>query len=705
MAAELMYSSRHLRWLEHWVIPLSIFLLAFLPRAIYPVSLSMLWYERAVHFGDALLARDWAGTYLTYHPGVTTMWLAGIGIKIFAWQRGLSSAQLLGTYPSQIGTVNGAIAAGVLPLALAIALCIALSYSLLKRVADPKVAIVGSCLLALDPFHITYSKVLHVNALLATFMFTSVLYLFSYCRRAKWLDLVLSGVFAGLAFLTKSPSFFLMPYVVLVLGIRGLVAVGTDLKARSGWGNWRSHLWGLIRSLLVWIGTAAVIFVVVWPAMWVKPLDVLSEMANWTFFHVETIHENPIFFNGEAEFGDPGVFFYLATIAWKTTAVTLLMSCAALVFALPWFRQKWPGDMVWLLIAYVVFFVVQMNLGSWKQVSYMVPVFPAIGVVAALGLVQSAEMIDRLRGERDRRRVSTLFVLLALAFQFGIVLSHHPYYGTHHNNLLGGSKVARHILPLQDQGEGLDLAARYLNTLPRAQHARAMIYLLGAIPFRRSFVGFTGTGPDPWINYRIYYVNQVMRHLGGEEWEKAWNADRQNAPLWSVAFDGVTYVWVYGTPPGELALGGPEYDVSYRLGEHITLERFRLSSETLVPGSSLTVVLIWKTDQKIPENYMVFCHVTSTKGELVAQRDGPPIYGVRPTPSWRAGEVIEDSYEIFLGDDLSPGEYELSVGMYAPESMERLPAYDASGERLPEDRILLGSLLVQALDISNESSQ
>jgi len=116
----------------------------------------------------------------------------------------------------------------------------------------------------------------------------------------------------------------------------------------------------------------------------------------------------------------------------------------------------------------------------------------------------------------------------------------------------------------------------------------------------------------------------------------------------------------------------------------------------LVPGGSLTVVLIWETDAEIEENYMVFCHLLSTSGELVAQRDGPPVYGVRATPSWRAGEVIEDSYEIFLGEDLASGEYELSVGMYDAASMERLPAYNASGERLPQDRIVLGSIHIQA---------
>jgi hypothetical protein len=705
MIEQLAYAGRWPRWLERWVVPILIFSLAFLPRAIYPVSRSMLWYYRAIRFSDALLARDWAGTHQSYHPGVTTTWLSGIGIKLFAWQRGLSSAQLMRHVPTQPGTVNGAVVAGVVPLALGIALCVTLSYVLLRRITDGSVALVGGCLLALDPFHLTSSKVLHVDAMLATLMFVSVLFLLNYVNGAKRPDLLWSGVFAGLAFLSKSPSFFLVPYAALVVGVGWIAHLGPGFGVVTGWRGGVQGLWREARVLLVWGGVAVVVFILLWPAVWVEPLDVLSRMIRRVVFHVEASHFNPVFFNGRITYDDPGLPFYLATVVWKTTLITLPMACIALAFAAFRFRQAKVSGIAWLLAAYAVFFTLQMGLSERKELRYLLPVFPALDVLAALGLVESVRAIGRVRPLQEWRWLPTALIAVALILQAGTVLRHHPYYGTHHNVLLGGSRVAQHVLPLQDQGEGLDLAARYLNTLPRAQQSRALIHPLGAEIFERTFMGFTTPFRDPWINYRIYYVNQVMRRLDSEDWEGAWKDDRQNAPLWSVAFDGVTYVWVYGAPPGELAPGGPEYDVSYRLGEHITLERFRLSFETLVPGSSLTVVLIWKTDQEIPENYMVFCHVTSIKGELVAQRDGPPIYGVRPTPSWRAGEVIEDSYEIFLGDDLSPGEYELSVGMYAPESLERLPVYDATGERLPEDRIPLGSLLVQAPDMPDVSSQ
>jgi hypothetical protein len=693
---------RRFQQLQHWLIPVFIFLLAFLPRAIYPVSRSMLWYYRALHFSDALLARDWAGTYQSYHPGVTTMGLSAIGLRLFAWQRGLSSEQLLGVEPTVPGTVNDAVTAGVVPLAFAIALCIALSYVLLKRITDQRVAFIGSFLLALDPFHITYSQVLHVDALLATAMFVSVLFLLSYLHRARRLDLILSGVFAGLALLTKSPSLFLLPYAALAVGAYRLGMLRSDVGAEVRERGWGRRLWALVRALLIWGGVVAVVFVLLWPAMWGQPLDALGRMRERVTFHVETAHFNPVFFNGRITFEDPGLPFYLATIGWKTTLVTLPMVLAALVFALLRLRRSGHSRMVWLLAAYVVCFTLQMGLSARKEPRYLLPVSPILDVIAAFGLVQCAEAIGSLRPWRKRRWLPTAIVVLALVLQASVVLPHHPYYGTHHNSLLGGTRVAQRILPLQDQGEGLDLAAQYLNGLPRAQQARAMVHPLGAELFERSFIGFTSAVRDPWINYRVYYVNQVVRHLDSEGWEEAWNADRRTTPLWSVAFDGVTYVWVYGAPPEEPAAGGPEVEVDYRLGEHIRLNRVRLSAETLMPGDTLTAVLIWESDGQIKGNYTVFCHLLSASGELVAQRDGPPVYGVRPTPGWRAGEVIEDSYDIFLDGDLAPGEYELSVGMYDPETMERLAAYAVDGERLPEDRIVAGSLRVEAPDTPDE---
>jgi hypothetical protein len=676
------------RWLERWVAPVFLFLLAFIPRAVYPVSRAMLWYYRAIHFGDAVLAGDWAATYQSYHPGVTTMWLVGAALKLFGWWRGLSSDELLGAYPTVPGTINEGVAAGVVALALALALCIVLAYVLLRRIAGQKVAFVGGFLLALDPFHLMSSKVLHVDAMLATLMFSSALFLLNYVRQRRLGDLALSGLFAGLAFLTKSPSLMLVPYAVLVVGLDGLTSRGVDSREALG-----ARLWVVVRALLVWGSVAMVVFVALWPAIWVDPLGALDNMRERVTFHVETAHFNPAFFNGRITLEDPGPLYYLATIAWKTTLVTLPMIAVALVLAVLRFRRSEASKTVGWLVVYVAGFTLQMGLSARKELRYLLPAFPALGIIAAFGLVQTADALARVR-----RWLPTVLIVLALTLQALLVLPHHPYYGTHHNKLLGGSRVARNVLPFQDQGEGLDLAARYLNGLPRVQHSRALIHPLGGRIFERYFEGFTVTLPDPWISYRVYYLNQVMRRVDSEAWEAAWQADQQSEPLWTVDFDGVTYVWVYGAPPGELAPGGTERAVDYRLGDHIALTRVRLSAETAAPGDVLTVVLYWESDGAVEGNYTVFCHLLSEGGELGAQQDNPPVYGVRPTPGWRPGELIDDSYDLVLPEDLAPGEYVLSVGMYAPDTadMSRVPAYDADGARLLDDRIILATIRVEA---------
>lgn len=678
------------RWLGG--IYILLFLLAFLPRAIHPISWPMQWYERSIHFSDAVLKGDWAGTFQRHHPGVTTCWLSGFGLQVFARLRGLTSSQLLGTEPTPPGVIAQAMTAGVLPLAFTIALCIALSYLLIRRLTGPRVALAAAGLLALDPFYIARSQVLHVDALMATFMLVSALFLLNHVHRHKRSDLVFSGVFGGLAVLSKSPALFLAPYAALVVGVHQLTAL---TERPSGWRGWANRLGVIPRDVLLWSLVVAVTFVALWPAMWVQPVDVLSRMAQRVTSKVETPHYNPVFFNGQIVFEDPGPLFYLATLVWRTTPVTLPMTGLAIVLAtLRLRRDRRNGMIILLLTAYVVFFIAQMCLAARKEMRYILAVFLTLDVMAAFGLVWMAETAAKMRRWRKARWLPSAIVAGALALQAGLVLPRHPYYGTLYNQLLGGIQKAQHVLPLQHEGEGLDLAAQYLNTLPHAQRASVGIHQRGDAMFRRHFVGSTTSLGDPKANYRVYFINQVMRQLDIETWETVWSIDKQSIPLWKIAFDGVTYVWVYEGATQDLAVNGPEYELDFQLGDHIQLKQIKLSTGTLTPGQSLTVVPFWTSDGRAKKSYKVFCHLLSEDRELIAQQDDFPIQGLRPTSTWREGEMIEDSYAIHLDDSVAPGEYELSIGMYDPESMERLPAYNSAGEYVTNGRIVLGTITI-----------
>ena len=72
----------------------------------------------------------------------------------------------------------------------------------------------------------------------------------------------------------------------------------------------------------------------------------------------------------------------------------------------------------------------------------------------------------------------------------------------------------------------------------------------------------------------------------------------------------------------------------------------------------------------------------------MSQDDHVPADNLRPTSGWRPGEVVSDPVQLSLPLDLPPGEYRINVGVYDPDSGERLPL-TIEGERLQYDQLPL----------------
>lgn len=682
------------RWLHRWGIPLSIFMLAFLVRAIYPISRPIVWSDRAYHFANAILEQDWATTYQRYHPGVSLMWLAGTGLQVLSRiQGGVTSNQLLGIEPARPGIMTQSVVAGVIPLALAIAFCIALTYPLLSRLASRTIALVAAVFLVFDPFFIEFSKVIHPDALLSSLMIVSTLMLLVYLkeRRIHWL--VLSGVFTGLSLLTKTPAIYLLPYTALMVSAVIIWRQFQEGRQKQGI-DWRQVIWQVFRTLAIWVGIALAVFIVLWPAMWVEPIEVFNRLLYGIAFHQTLPHMNPIYFAGSVYTEDPGAIFFLATILWKTTAITFPLVVLGFIFAIFRFQSE-RAKVFWALGIYIFFFTIQMSLAEFKQMAYILPIFPALDILAAFGLVWSVEALSNLKFWRSRGWVPIIQIGIVLLASVLLVSDHFPYFGTHHNNLFGGSRVAQQYLPFQDNGEGLELAARYLSQLPHGQDETATLFDRSAIVFQREFIGRTLTEFVPWATYRVYYINHLMRDIGREVWGESWLADQSQEPLMTVEFDGVTYVWVYGEIPEDPVPGKSKNTVHYRLGDSIVLDGYKLSENAISSGETLTVVLYWQPQEEVDGDYTVFVHLLSDEGELVAQQDNVPLNGIRPTDTWLAGEELEDVFYIVTPEDLPLGQYELSVGMYDSETIVRLPAFDGDGNRLPGDRIVIGQVSVE----------
>ncbi len=134
----------------------------------------------------------------------------------------------------------------------------------------------------------------------------------------------------------------------------------------------------------------------------------------------------------------------------------------------------------------------------------------------------------------------------------------------------------------------------------------------------------------------------------------------------------------------------PETRQEVRLGDQIGLLGYALDRPTIAAGKRLAVTLYWSARGRPSRDYTVFVHLLDADGKLRAQSDGPPSDGHDPTSVWDTGEVIADRHEIPLGSDLTAGTYRIEVGMYAPDTGQRVRVLDDAG-RDADDHIILST--------------
>lgn len=89
-----------------------------------------------------------------------------------------------------------------------------------------------------------------------------------------------------------------------------------------------------------------------------------------------------------------------------------------------------------------------------------------------------------------------------------------------------------------------------------------------------------------------------------------------------------------------------------------------LTSEVLIPGETIELLLYWEAAAETTTRYRVFVHLRDQENRIVAQSDGEPAEWTRPTTSWLAGEIIADRHRLQIPPNLPPGIYTLYTGLY-----------------------------------------
>ncbi len=188
------------------------------------------WLTRSGNFYLALSRGDLVATFQRYHPGVTTMWLgmAGYlwrypGYPAAAAQIDDMSAGVEGFLRDQGREPIDLLAAGRAFVVAATVLTLLLAFRIAVDLLGLLPALIGFLLIAFEPFLLGLTRMLHVDGLSSAFMLLAVLAFLRYCAGANanlrhgTRYLVISGVAAGLAWLSKSPALFLAPFMALVV--------------------------------------------------------------------------------------------------------------------------------------------------------------------------------------------------------------------------------------------------------------------------------------------------------------------------------------------------------------------------------------------------------------------------------------------------------------------------------------------------------
>ncbi len=152
----------------------------------------------------------------------------------------------------------------------------------------------------------------------------------------------------------------------------------------------------------------------------------------------------------------------------------------------------------------------------------------------------------------------------------------------------------------------------------------------------------------------------------------------------------------------QFAVPAIQHPLEVNLGNEVELLGYDLDRTSAKPGDSLHLTLYWRA-LPCPESveggcmdasYTVFTHLLDSDSRTWGQKDNVPQAGGYPTTLWVEGEVVIDEYEIVVKPDAPPGQYVIEIGMYLPQSGQRLPVSDESGQ-VQGDRVLLGAIEIQ----------
>jgi hypothetical protein len=347
-------------------------------------------------------------------------------------------------------------------------------------------------------------------------------------------------------------------------------------------------------------------------------------------------------------------------------------------------------------VAYIVFYVVMISLGAKKLESYVLPIFPMLDTLAAVGLFGLLRWLAQRKPGPHGVAHEPLFPVLYAAAVVGIVLTSIfwlrlvPHYSAYFNPLLGGVRTASRLLAFGG-GEGLDAVAGYLNQKEDAEN------LVVSTPYDRAVFRyyFEGTAQPPsrkhwtgsWLlsDYVVWYLSYAQRELPAPE---IVDLLESLEPEYVARINGIDYARLYEVPPLVTESVPPiSHPASVNLDDQVTFLGYDLDTTRVESGGEIGITLYWQGRQPLDTDYSTYLRLINGVYDVWAQEDGAPVRGMMPTSRWDEA-VITDERRLQMLPGTPPGIYQIAVGVYDPATLQHLEPVG------PEEELLLGPVEV-----------
>ncbi len=442
------------------------------------------WQANVSGFTSKLAQGKFGALLQRPHPGVTTQWLAAPTNHLASW-------------PLK-----------KLPLVAAQIILILMITYVAWRLWETVPAILMALLLAYDPQVVAHIRIYAMDSLLALFTLLSLVCLLLWQKSHQPRYLMYSGAAAALAVLSKLPGIIIVPAAIAVLA--------TKFAPRRQWRD-------LTRTVAWWLLAFAVTLIIVLPSLIVSPLTTANILRD---FFASSAYQ---------DLHASGAYYYLRTLIFFLTPVHMAALIALLIY---WrYTSGTRRHHVTVLLATALFFILVMSFGTKKGDRYILPSFALFDAVTA---IIGATFLSDFKKSRRAMALSFVFIAL-LAWQVGDIWRLHPYALAYVNPLTKPFFGERRL----GWGEGLDLAADYLNAKPQSNRLKVASYY--PREFARLFAGET-VELHQWdagnINYVVFYRAALER--GADAWETdVWRQLQPREPEKIIQINNLDYVWIY----------------------------------------------------------------------------------------------------------------------------------------------------------------